>query len=133
MSYALGYDPCFKCDKKMCSMCELTYYRNKQLIEGVDMKKCIDCIHAEACKEMLEAMGYKVSEEYEGNAERCDTFKHKSDVVEVVRCKDCKYLKYGYQCYCPLGMNLTNNEDAYVLVDADNDFCSYGERKDEGK
>jgi hypothetical protein len=53
-----------------------------------------------------------------------------ADVVEVVRCKDCKYLKYGYQCYCPLGMNLTNNEDAYVLVDADNDFCSYGERKE---
>ena len=35
MSYALEYDPCFNCDKKdiMCSMCELTYHRNKQIIE----------------------------------------------------------------------------------------------------
>ena len=53
-----------------------------------------------------------------------------NDVVPVVRCKDCKHLKYGYQCYCPLGMNLNNDGDAYVLVDPDDDFCSYGERSD---
>ena len=55
-----------------------------------------------------------------------------ADVEEVVRCKDCKYLKYGYQCYCPLGMNLSNNEDAYVLVNANKDFCSYGTPKERG-
>ena len=33
MSYSLGYDPCLKCDRKMCSMCELTYHRNKQFID----------------------------------------------------------------------------------------------------
>ena len=54
-----------------------------------------------------------------------------ADVVAVVRCKDCKHLKYGYQCYRPLGMNLSNNEDAYVLLDTENDFCSYGERREE--
>ena len=51
------------------------------------------------------------------------------DMVEVVRCKDCKYLKYGYQCYVPLGMNLNNKGDAYVLVNPEEDFCSYGERR----
>ena len=51
------------------------------------------------------------------------------DAVEVVRCKDCKYLEYGYQCYCPLGMKLNNDGDAYVLLNPDDDFCSYGERK----
>ena len=53
------------------------------------------------------------------------------DAVEVVRCKDCKHLKYGYQCYYPLGMMLNNDGDAYVLVDPDDDFCSHGERKTE--
>lgn len=50
-----------------------------------------------------------------------------ADVVTVVRCKDCKYAKKtktvlaipDYQC---LKMNIT-------CLDAD-DFCSYGERKD---
>ena len=51
------------------------------------------------------------------------------DAVEVVRCKDCKHLRYGYQCYNPLGIKLNNDGDAYVLVDED-DFCSYGERRD---
>ena len=50
--------------------------------------------------------------------------------VEVVRCKDCKHLKYGYQCYNPLGMNLNNDGDAYVIV-AEDDFCSCGERREE--
>ena len=46
-----------------------------------------------------------------------------ADVVEVVRCKDCKYHKdtsikmYAY-C-CPIGQT--------VLKD---DYCSYGERRD---
>lgn len=35
MSYAIVYDPCFKCEhkdtKKMCTMCELTYYRNQHV------------------------------------------------------------------------------------------------------
>ena len=53
--------------------------------------------------------------------------------AELVRCKDCKHLKYGYQCYCPLGMNLNNDGDAYVLVEPDDDFCSHGERKEENK
>ena len=53
-----------------------------------------------------------------------------ADVVEVVRCKDCKHLKYGYQCYNPLGIALNNDGDAYVLVDPDDDFCSYGERRE---
>lgn len=52
------------------------------------------------------------------------------DAVEVVRCNDCKHLKYGYQCYYPLGMMLNNDGHAYVLVDPDDDFCSRGERRE---
>ena len=47
------------------------------------------------------------------------------DVVKVVRCKDCEWYENGksYDAYCnhPTdGMNYT----------AEDDFCSYGERKD---
>lgn len=51
-----------------------------------------------------------------------------SDIVEVVRCKDCKFSKKGnvvlgvsdYECL----------KTGITCLDAD-DFCSYGERKKE--
>lgn len=54
-----------------------------------------------------------------------------TDVVEVVRCKDCKHATF-YSC---------RNDTCYkgiickyeINTDDDNFFCSYGERKDEGK
>ena len=53
MSYALSYDPCFNCNKKdvMCSMCELTYYRNKQLVnEEAKSSYCKYCFNARVYK-----------------------------------------------------------------------------------
>ena len=57
MSHALGYDPCFKCAKKdvMCSMCELTYHRNKQFID--------DEAKPPYCKYCFNARVYKPTEE----------------------------------------------------------------------
>lgn len=51
-----------------------------------------------------------------------------ADVVEVVRCKDCKF----YEIY-PNGANgdCINKIDAFNTF-YPNDFCSFGERKDEG-
>lgn len=48
-----------------------------------------------------------------------------ADVVEVVRCKDCKY-------YSPLkdGGSQCERLDG-LLMSKPNDFCSYGERKEE--
>lgn len=43
------------------------------------------------------------------------------DVVEVVRCKDCKFNK---------GHNKCLNEHSIIDIPSDNDYCSYGERKD---
>lgn len=62
------------------------------------------------------------------------------DAVPVVRCKDCKYQRKiwiedkrykfgGFLC-----VSCDRNDDIFVshTVDGDdNDFCSYGERKDE--
>ena len=49
-----------------------------------------------------------------------------ADVVEVVRCKDCKHwggVTFGYICRRFSGSYIRNET-------RENDFCSYGERKD---
>ena len=48
-----------------------------------------------------------------------------ADVVEVVRCKDCKYLVRS-EDFCKV---LSNNYEPPVYVD-DDDFCSRGERRE---
>lgn len=48
-----------------------------------------------------------------------------ADVVEVVRCKDCKYRSYDYDC---VGNHLCEKRGNRYYCE-DNDFCSYGERK----
>ena len=44
-----------------------------------------------------------------------------ADVAPVVRCKDCKYNRGSKKCL---------NPDSFFAVPKDDDFCSYGERKD---
>lgn len=44
------------------------------------------------------------------------------DAVEVVRCKDCKYLMFS-DCYGECGKG-------YMGVVRPDDFCSYGEQKE---
>lgn len=52
------------------------------------------------------------------------------DMVEVVRCKDCKYCEFFYSA-CDYDGNLT--EDYYCnpfrTTKKPTDFCSYGERR----
>lgn len=45
-----------------------------------------------------------------------------ADMVEVVRCKDCKYNRGSHKCL---------NPDSFFAVPKDDDFCSYGTRKEE--
>ena len=62
-----------------------------------------------------------------------------ADVVEVVRCKDCDLWNEwdesgheqtgNYACSCAY----FSNEDGYIVYTGPDDYCSYGERKeDEG-
>jgi len=57
------------------------------------------------------------------------------DAVEVVRCKDCKHYKEGELLapnkFCFRLMHPTENRHIGYNF-SDNDFCSYGERKDNG-
>ena len=47
------------------------------------------------------------------------------DAVPVVRCKDCKYRSYDYDC---VGNHLCEKRGNRYYCE-DNDFCSYGERR----
>lgn len=47
------------------------------------------------------------------------------DMVEVVRCKDCKYYD-RCECYHP-----RHERHLQSICQKDDDFCSYGERKEE--
>ena len=52
------------------------------------------------------------------------------DIVEVIRCKDCKF----YKDY-PMGgkgCHTHYNGRTELIPREENDFCSYGERKDNG-
>ena len=56
----------------------------------------------------------------------CAQFKHRDD-VRAVRCKDCKY----YEIHKP--KVLENCErNGYLIPMKPDDYCSYGERKDNG-
>ena len=53
------------------------------------------------------------------------------DLVEVVRCKQCKYSKpYLHYFYCENNNAPWSENTMANLMDAD-DFCSYGERRKE--
>lgn len=104
-----------------------------------------NCLHYEVCAQFSKADG--ANHEYydfSNQAEKCECFKdcHRginderltptADVVPVVRCKDCKY--YVDQ-YCTRDIKCRTNmfymcatNMFYMCAD---DFCSYGERKDE--
>ncbi len=83
---------------------------------------CHDCIHKYSCK-------YDRFFGVDEVENKCNYFKNKADFVEVVRCKDCKYLycfsAIDRQFYCkhfPKGLQGIN-------IVEENPFCSYGERK----
>lgn len=73
---------------------------------------CRDCIHYDVCRD-----------EHKDKL-RCSDFKNKADFVEVVRCKDCRYLLKDTMI-CSNKNNMTSiNKRVYY-----GHFCSYGERE----
>lgn len=89
------------------------------------MATCKDCIHEIVC---ISHNGYKKGLDWNNNYTpdmevRCDCFKNKADVVEVVRCKDCKCyeeMQSENACFC-------NKFGGYVT---EHDYCSRAEKKE---
>lgn len=75
--------------------------------------KC-DCVYEEFCTELN---GKEIV-----LPTPCQYRKARTDCVAVVRCIDCKYLGTGG---CAI--------DTYAFEVTEDTFCSYGERKDNGK
>lgn len=94
------------------------------------MEKCKDCLHYKACKIWVEDT--KKEFNFTPLLIPCAAFKNKADVVEVVRCKDCKK---RYTKNCSLCYNTVNKGHFLWSMINDNFFCAYGERKcaDDGK
>lgn len=45
------------------------------------------------------------------------------DAVEVVRCRECRFNTTEKKCL---------NSDSIIRIPSDNDFCSYGQRREDG-
>ena len=89
------------------------------------MAKCGDCIHFHHCSH------YVTAEETFPEVGGCSAFKNKGDFVEVVRCKDCKHaLENPFITGCT---KLVCSKWVNWRAVEPNHFCSYGERKDDGK
>lgn len=55
-----------------------------------------------------------------------------ADVVEVVRCKDCKHsVKYNCKNDACYSFTICRRRDGYAEDVEEDDFCSYGERKEQ--
>ena len=76
---------------------------------------CEDCLHNGVCCVQEHCVDVK---QYIQTFGCCD-FKAAADVVEVVRCKNCRHCERGV-CYHP--------EQRYLIVYADH-YCGYGENR----
>lgn len=81
------------------------------------MTRCGDCLHFRNCSH------YVTPEETFPEVGGCSAFKNKGDFVEVVRCKDCVFWDGDRRC------NGRKNGLVMEYTDED-DFCSYGERRE---
>lgn len=71
-----------------------------------EIKCCEDCVHIEVCAMCIPALPI------------CDSFKDRTSIVEIVRCKDCIHWDNDFD-WC----------DRKRTRMFEGDFCSYGERR----
>ena len=85
---------------------------------------CKDCIYFKRCV----VLGVELDMNHDKEADKnCRYFKNKSNVVEVVRCKDCKYFRIDQEFQSGRYCEIRNVNGGGFCKD--NDFCSYGERR----
>lgn len=91
---------------------------------------CGDCLHYNACA------AWNIGSLANTDAGSCVNYTPAADVVKVVRCKDClhcmeytpEYKKDGYYGTCyRLLFPIFDGNDVPVK---ENDYCSYGKRKE---
>ena len=88
------------------------------------METCKDCISFNDCLKEEQTRFYGIDMACNNVEKLCKFFK-KKDVVEVVRCKDCKHYSDG-DCF---EFPVYGDECSRAMPEPD-DFCSYGKRKE---
>lgn len=86
-------------------------------------EQCKGCFHFQVCADVMKNQLFIREKVCMEENPQCEHYSPTADVVEVVRCKDCKYVK-------PMsfkGYFMCKRHHKYCRK-AD-DFCSYGERK----
>lgn len=89
--------------------------------------RCKECFHFQVCANVMKNQLFIREKMLLEENPECEHFVPTADVVEVVRCKDCKH-------FCPYEGE-EHKGDCAELVGLEScvyedDFCSYGERKD---
>ena len=92
-------------------------------------RNCKKCFHYKACREVASHNGY-IDISY--TESQCKHFIPTADVVEVVRCRDCKHCYHyvtptleRYECY------YYGCSDEVVNYVEPMHYCAYGERREE--
>ena len=98
---------------------------------------CDKCVHQNACINAYASMGYFVDEtkvkDHSRDILQCKQFADKSNYSEIVKCKDCKHAyinSFSAQSGIALCKLFTNRAENQIAMQQD-DYCSYGERKEE--
>ena len=91
------------------------------------MATCYDCFHWKACRNILESMNPDLKGKKITICSTCEKFTPTTDVVEVVRCKDCKHSREQDRVF---GITDYKCSKHNISCLSPYDFCSYGERSD---
>lgn len=92
------------------------------MLEYID--KCKKCYHFQVCANVMKNQLFIREKMLLEENPECEHFIPAADVVEVVRCKDCKFHEVNVlNC----GMEWCKK---FSRITYFNDYCSYGERKD---
>lgn len=86
---------------------------------------CYNCIHFDNCLNNGKTRYYGADIACGNVEEHCNFFKKKADLVDVVRCEECEIRGTGD---CPFVYY--SEYEGFVDPTEDDDFCSYGERKE---
>lgn len=90
-------------------------------------KRCGECFHFPVCKPHTEPN--ETFPEVGG----CKCFKNAADVVEVVRCEECKHAyinAFSAQSGVVLCRFWANQSEGAIQTMPQDGFCSYGERRE---
>ena len=94
------------------------------------MATCKECIHDNACVDLFRFFGCTGDYNNHCVEKECKHFKNKVNVIEVIRCANCKHRKKNvFRAVDNLVYWQCEKHDIEILL---TDFCSCGEREKRG-